>query len=256
MKKRTRPSTSWNKKTGKWYSRLVGEKGHYYQQRLIFPKSLGLLEIKKDASILDIGCGEGVFARYLPKEISYLGVDNSQFLINEAKRKDENINHQFVVASAEKPLPIEKNDFSHAVAILSLQNMRNPEKAIFQASKHLKIGGRFLIVLNHPCFRIPRQSGWGINESNKMQYRWINKYLSFLEIPIDTAPGRKSGPPIAWSFHYPINKYSLFLNQAGFLIEKIEEWFSDKESQGKTAKMENRSRAEIPLFLAILCRKV
>jgi len=41
-----------------------------------------------------------------------------------------------------------------------------------------------VIVLNHPCFRIPRQSGWGIDEKNKLQFRKVIKYMSPMEIPL------------------------------------------------------------------------
>jgi hypothetical protein len=37
----------------------------------------------------------------------------------------------------------------------------------------------------------------------------------------------------------------------GFLIEKMEEWISDKKSEGGRAKIEDKARAEFPLFLAI-----
>jgi len=40
------------------------------------------------------------------------------------------------------------------------------------------------------------------------------------------------------------------------VIEKIEEWASDKDSVGKAAKMENRARAEIPLFMAIQAKLI
>jgi hypothetical protein len=34
-------------------------------------------------------------------------------------------------------------------------------------------------------------------------------------------------------------------------VELIEEWYSDKTSEGSQAKRENRARTEFPLFLAI-----
>jgi hypothetical protein len=46
------------------------------------------------------------------------------------------------------------------------------------------------------------------------------------------------------------------LKDAGFVIDTIEEWTSDKESEGRAGKMENRSRAEIPLFMAIKAIKI
>jgi hypothetical protein len=45
------------------------------------------------------------------------------------------------------------------------------------------------------------------------------------------------------------------LRNAGFVITRIEEWTSDKESEGKAAKQENRARAEFPLFMAIQALK-
>lgn len=71
-----------------------------------------------------------------------------------------------------------------------------------------------------------------------------------MEIPINVNPSDKNSET-AMSYHFPISEYSRMLKEAGFVIELIEEWTSDKESQGRAAKMENRSRAEIPLFMAI-----
>jgi hypothetical protein len=127
--------------------------------------------------------------------------------------------------------------------------MENTNEAIKQVSTHLQIKGKFIIVLNHPCFRIPRQSGWGIEE-NKLQYRYINRYLSPLKIPITMHPGEKPSE-LTWSFHQPLSYYAKSLKNYGFVIDSIEEWISDKTSQGPAAKMENLARAEIPLFLAI-----
>jgi len=45
------------------------------------------------------------------------------------------------------------------------------------------------------------------------------------------------------------------LKTNGLVIKDIEEWRSEKESQGKWAKMEDRAREEFPLFLAILGEK-
>ena len=44
---------------------------------------------------------------------------------------------------------------------------------------------------------------------------------------------------------------------AGFAVDGLEEWVSNKKSQpGKKAKAENRSRKEIPLFLALRAKLI
>ena len=246
--------TSWEGVEG-WYSSCVGEKGHHYHQSLILPGALRLLEIASVKSLLDLGCGQGVLARALPKFVEYVGIDASAALITEAKKLTKRPQTQFVTASATEDLPIEKHNFDAAVFILSLQNMERQDHAILQAFKHLRKGGKLLLVLNHPCFRIPRQSSWDVDEKNKLQSRRINRYLSPLKIPIQMAPSKGERSEETWSFHHSLSDYSLFLSRAGFVISALEEWVSDKKSEGKFAKMEDRARSEIPLFLAICATK-
>ena len=123
------------------------------------------------------------------------------------------------------------------------------------ASQYLQPGAPFIIVLNHPYFRIPRQSSWKVDEDNKIQYRRIDRYMSAMKIPIQAHPSKGQHSAQTFSFHYPLSDYSRWLKEAGFTIDLIEEWCSDKVSEGRAAKMENRSRKEIPLFMAIVARK-
>lgn len=246
-------NTSWQNVSG-WYNKIVDIKGHYYHKNVIIPGSLRLLDLDQQSSVLDFASGQGILARSIPGNIYYLGVDISFSLIGSAKKLDKNPLHRYITSDVTKPLSVEKKDFSHAVIILSLQNIEDPQAVFRNASKHLKNFGKFLIVINHPCFRIPRQSSWEIDKENRIEYRRINRYLSPLKIPVNMHPGEKNSS-VTWSFHYSVSDYSRFLSNAGFIIEKIEEWTSDKISVGRAAKMENRSRMEFPLFMAILARK-
>lgn len=246
-------NTSWET-SGKWYNKLVGEKGHYYHQQVIFPNILSLLHLDPNSKVVDIGCGQGIFAKQIPSSVVYTGIDLARSLITSAREKDKNPLHSYVLADVTSQWELPEHEFSHAVAILSLQNMEYPEKAIAQVSKHVISGGTFLLIINHPMFRIPRQTGWKIDEKTKNQYRFVNKYTSPMKIPITMHPGDEQSS-LTWSFHYPLSTYTHFLKDAGFMIESIEEWASDKESVGKAAKMENRARSEIPLFMAIVAKK-
>lgn len=246
-------STSWEK-SSRSYNELVGASGHYFHEHVIIPKSLALLKLKKGDSILEFGCGQGVLARKLQPGVMYVGIDASESLINQAKKYNKNPIYHFEVDDVTTTLKTTKKDFNAVTIILALQNFEFPAKAITNAAKHLKPGGKLLIVLNHPAFRIPRQSGWGVNEQNKMQYRWVSQYMSALKIPIKMHPGQQHSS-LTWSFHQPLSAYSQYLADAGFLIEKIDEWISDKNSTGPMAKSEDRARAEIPLFMAILAVK-
>ena len=78
--------------------------------------------------------------------------------------------------------------------------------------------------------------------------------MSPLTVPIQTNPGSQGSSSETWSFHYPLSTYMQLLQKAGFSMITMEEWCSDKKSIGKHASMENKSRQEFPLFLALVCK--
>lgn len=239
--------TSW-KQVGKWYDDIVSKGGHTYHQEVIFPELKRWVKFKKGDAILDLGCGQGILARELAGKTPYVGIDAAKSLIEKARGYSK---HPFHVGDVTEPLKIDRDDFSHAFIILALQNMEEGEKAILNASKHLRKGGKLIVVLNHPCYRIPRQSSWGIDEGKKMQYRRIDRYLSPLEIPIQMHPSKEAASEKTFSYHQPLSTYVTWMVQAGFSVTRLEEWRSHKSSSGKWAKMENRAREEFPLFLAL-----
>ncbi len=240
-----------------WYNKIVGNEGHYYHEHVVIPGVLRLLNLKNTDTLVDLACGQGILSRKIPHIQKYLGLDLAKELIKDAKYKNRQANYEFLVCDLSKLLRERAEKFDKATIILALQNIEQADNVIKNAATYLKKDGQLLIVLNHPCFRIPRQSGWSVDEKNKQQQRYVNRYLSELKIPIDMSPGAKNqeqNKKVTWSFHHSLQDYSQMLNEAGFMIEKIEEWSSDKESMGRAAKMENRARAEIPLFMAILAK--
>ena len=255
---RKQPSSSSWEPVEQWYKNSVGEEGHYYHQHVEMPGIIKLLAVNGTTApkILDLACGPGVLSGYLPKSINYTGVDIAPSLVKAARAKDKNAQHQYHVADAMKALPIKETDFTHIAIVLAIQNMEEPKKAFFNAAKHLIRNGHLVVVMNHPCFRIPRQSSWKVDDQQKVQYRRIDRYSSALNIPIQAHPSKGEQSETTWSYHFPLEAYSQWLFDTGFAIELIEEWHSDKVSVGGAAKMENRSREEIPMFLAIRAIKI
>lgn len=239
-----------------WYSKETHNKGHYYHQHVILPRVQQLLNIQPYDRVLDLACGSGVFGRTLPKHVTYTGIDIAPGLIEAARKQDRNPLHKYLVGDIEQ-LSIQNSIFTIAMCLLAIQNVQDPKAVFLNASRLLEKGGRFVIVMNHPTFRIPRQSSWGIDEQTKQQYRRINRYMSPLEIPMTMHPGKGKKSPVTWSYHFPLSCYVQWLREAGFVITHLEEWTSDKESQiGKTGKMENKARNEIPLFLTIVAKNL
>lgn len=247
--------TSWES-AGAWYDKIVGREGHYYHQHVIMPGALRLLALKEKDSLLDLACGQGILARHIPPHVPYTGMDISPSLIRSAKQHSFRGKPEFHIGDVSEPFQLKTKTFTHSTLILALQNIADPAKVFKNVHAHLASGGKLLLVLNHPCYRIPRQSSWQVDEPKKLQYRRVDSYLSPLKIPIYTHPGQGKEASSTLSFHYPLSALSSFLKEAGFVIEVLEEWVSDKTSTGKNARMENRCRQEFPLFLTILAKKI
>lgn len=245
--------TSWEK-VSDWYGGLVGEQGHYFHEKVILPHLEGLICLNKESRLLDLACGDGILGRTLARNHTYTGLDLSKNLIKQAQNKDKNKAHTYHFADVTKQLPVE-GTFTHATILLALQNIEHPDKVLQNAHQALTPNGQLVLVINHPCFRIPRQSSWAIDEPKKLQYRRIDRYMSDMTIPIRANPSQGKQSVETLSFHRPLSHYCSLLSEAGFVIKTIEEWCSDKVSSGRNAKMENRARDEIPLFMAISCRK-
>lgn len=124
-------------------------------------------------------------------------------------------------------------------------------------SRALKPGGRALFIFMHPCFRIPKQTHWGWDNDQKIQFRRIDRYGTPLEIPITTHPGKDSGEETAFH-HRPLSELLTSIGQGGLAVTGCEELYSHRRSQGSGpfSKAEHRAAEEFPLFIALSAVRV
>ena len=238
------------------YSKYLSRDDNFHHS-LIFPGATRLLDPRRGERYLDVGCGDGSLAPFVTRVGGQImGVDVSPSLIKRGEERRVPGSKFWVGDAAAIPKHFPAEEFSGAVAILSLQNMPDARTVILGLSEVIKADGRLVIVLNHPVFRIPRQSGWGWDDGRGLQYRRVDAYLTANEVRLEMNPGGRGKGPITYSFHQPISYYLNALSEGGFHLVQTEEWISDHISNsGPRARAENRAREEFPLFLALLAVK-
>ena len=242
----------------RWYSQDL-EGPDTFQEQVVFPGVIRRLAPRAGAESRALACGDGSFDVLLTAaKARVVGFDAAPALIERARRRSLP-GAEFLVGDARHfPDALRARRFDGAVCVLAIQNIKEMEAVFREAAAALRPGAPFVLVLNHPAFRVPRQSEWGWDEVKKTEYRRLDRYLTPLDIPILMNPGRRGGRPVTtMSYHRPLGGYFAALAAAGFAVDALEEWASHHESRpGKRAKAENRARAEFPLFLALRARRI
>jgi ubiquinone/menaquinone biosynthesis C-methylase UbiE len=260
--KNSNESTSWGN-VANWYQKMITETNSY-QNKVILPNLLELLDIKAHQKILDLGCGVGFFTqKYYEKGGVVTGVDIGAELIAIAKTEtDPKI--EYIVGSAEKITKLKDSSFDSSSIVLAIQNMQNGEKVVKEICRVTR--NKAVIILNHPYYRQPKFSSWEWDSRNQVQYRRVDRYLTHYQSSIDMNPGNitgsnsrfdsesKESKNVTFSFHRPLNWYINEFSSQGFSLTTMRELISHiPADQGpvKTPKLE-QSRKEIPLFMALV----
>ena len=253
--KRNGQHTNWDA-VAHWYDGWMSKQGSRHHQQLAVPAVIEMLKPTRHDHILDVGCGQGVLAEAIVKAGStYTGIDASRKLLKVAKKHHAHLpNSHFVYADATQLdvyAYLKANLFSGAVFLLSIQDMTPLNKVLNSVGNCLEENGRLIILMTHPCFRIPRQSGWGWDKQRKLRYRRIDNYLTKLQVPMKS---HKHGT--TRSYHRPLETYINELGSNGFMIDQIREIPVGDFIKVDRSKAEKRADMEIPLFLGIRARKV
>ncbi len=248
-------SRSWDA-VAEWYLGWSGTHGSLHHRHVAIPLLLELLNPQPGERVLDIGCGPGALTPHLARRgCSLVGIDRSRRLIDAARRA-HGASGRFYTGDATDSntlAGIAREPFDAATFLLSIQDIDPLADALRAARSRLTDSGRLVIVMIHPCFRVPRQSGWGWDAQRQLQYRRIDRYLTPLAVPMRTTP---DGRTATRSYHRPLEQYVSALSDAGFVMEALREVSSNAEARGNTARALRRAEDEFPLFLGIRARCV
>lgn len=246
-------SRSWDA-VADWYLGWSGTHGSIHHRRTAIPLLLDLLAPRPGERILDLGCGPGALAPFIAQhQCTLVGVDRSRRLI-EATRRAHRGKGRFLVGDVtalDRVAELERATFDAATFLLSIQDIDPLAPTLAGLRPLLSAAGRVVIVMIHPCFRVPRQSGWGWDAQRRLQFRRVDRYLTPLSVPMrTTADGRAA----TRSYHRPLEHYVGELADAGFAIDRLREVPAPPVARDSPSPARRRAEAEFPLFLGLRAR--
>ena len=155
----------------------------HYQMRRI---EIYLTFLRKDASIFDVGCADGVITMRLAKMgYNMTGLDPSRIRLKDGKMeaRKEGLNIEFIRGDAEN-LPFKENSFDYVLSMQVLQFLPNPYKAIREFARVVNLGGMVIVdVPNRYClyyFGLNRIVGF--LKSRIPTFRWRSRTFSCFEM--------------------------------------------------------------------------
>jgi demethylmenaquinone methyltransferase/2-methoxy-6-polyprenyl-1,4-benzoquinol methylase len=117
----------------------------YWKKSLI-----NMMSPRNNRKLIDVACGTGdigkLFLDNTSKEAEIICVDPNKGMISQGKQKLSNYkNIKWIISPAEK-LPLKDNSFDYYTISFGLRNTKNLNKALSEAYRVLKPGGRFLCL--------------------------------------------------------------------------------------------------------------
>jgi SAM-dependent methyltransferase len=219
----------WDEKAAFWDERM-GE-GNAFQRVLIGPASERLLAVRPDELVLDVACGNGVFARRLAMlGARVVATDFSATFLELAKARTaeraDRIEYRLADATDEEQLlALGQGRFDAAVCNQALMDMPVVEPLLRALAKLVKPTGRFVFAVPHPAFN-SLGCRWGI-ESEVRDGRLVEtrhvKVVDYLRVPAGKGPGMPDEPAPHWYFHRPLSTLLGACFAAGFVLDGLEE---------------------------------
>jgi SAM-dependent methyltransferase len=175
--------------------------------------------------VVDLGCGNGYLTHKMARSGARVtGIDQSLGMLESARRArgDREPAVDFIHASMEDMSLVPSTSFDVAVSNYVLHDVANYEAAVREVHRILRPGGKFVVVLTHPCFSCgPRTWERVASDSPRPEESYaygVDRYFSH-----DSYLMKWDGfEPVPY-FHRPIRDYWAAFRSAGFVVQDFDE---------------------------------
>ncbi len=238
--------------------RRMGEGNRWYRE-LIAPNQERLLGLKDGDLVLDVGCGNGNFARRMVTlGASVVAFDVSEKMIESAKARTsvdaERVEYHVVDATDEDAIrSLGERRFDAAVCTQVIMDIPRIDPMLSALGHVLKPGGRFIFSLLHPCFN-STSTKFVLEESEQdgvVRADYSLKIDEYIQPRRSRGQGIVGQPEPHYYFSRPLSVLFNACFDAGFVLDGIVEPVfsrldSDKERPSPTNWF---NQSEIPPVL-------
>ncbi len=220
---------AWNRNAAFWDERM-GE-GNDFVEVLIWPSTERLLALRPGERVLDIACGNGLTSRRLAAMgAEVVAFDVSEEMVAHARRRTaehaDRIQYMVLDATDEVALlSLGEGRFDAALCNMALFDMAEIKPLFRALVRLLRLGGRFIFSVLHPCFNSPHMAHVGEMQDVEGEITTVYSVKVFGYISSTVAHGLAipGQPTPQLIFHRPLQSLLGAGFEAGFVLDGLEE---------------------------------
>lgn len=196
----------------------------YYRYEFFGPAQVALCGEVAGRRLIDVGCGNGYFAREMARRGARVtGVDLSPRMIEHALRieAEEPLGIDYrVLDAAVLATVFPREDFDMATSCVALQDMPEIPSVLRAIRTVLRPGGRFVASITHPCFDTPYRS-WERDDAGRKLHLRIDRYFERGPLPFTWRDWPTEFTTVSW--HAPLEDWFAWILAAGFQVRGVRE---------------------------------
>jgi 2-polyprenyl-3-methyl-5-hydroxy-6-metoxy-1,4-benzoquinol methylase len=246
----------WDQNASFWDDNM--RDGNAFQNILIEPACERLLALQAGETVLEIGCGNGVFARRMAQlGARVIATDFSAQLLDRARARTnehtEHIEYQLVDGTREDQiLALGLQRFDAAVCNQAIMDMTEIDPLMRGIRQVVKPGGRFVFSICHPCFN---HSGISLSaEETTVNGEIVSTYAVKVSTYLNSRPQKGVailGQPVPqYYFDRPLHVLFNSCFRAGLVLDGLEEpAFNPPQDSSQVRSAFSWTRYDVPPIL-------
>jgi 2-polyprenyl-3-methyl-5-hydroxy-6-metoxy-1,4-benzoquinol methylase len=249
----------WDKNADYWNERM-GE-GNEFHRVLIAPAQERLLNLRRGDTVLDVGCGNGQFARQMAALGAHVvALDAAPRMIENAKANanehNQAIEYRVIDATDREALmSLGERRFDAAVCTMTIMDMASISPLLSALQRTLKPVSRFVFSVCHPCFnsaRVRLVAEEETSDKGVMRTRYSVNVSDYARARAARGVAMKDQPVAQYYFDRPISVLFNACFASGFVLDGLEEpTFQTSNDDGRANW---RNLTEIPPVLVARMR--